>query len=525
MDSSGLSSSEKTCLENWYRKRKYNFIILVILEGLFSFEYSAISISALYYFQDILKVSNPKLYYSLSMAALQFASMISSTLIGKLVDRYRNLRIVVLYISNFNVIGNLLYIFPYLNWFPILGRLLCGIADGTRPAYQGEITRTYPIEELTNLNTKIYTFAIVCHAIAPVSPIVFRWINFNLFGFEFNQYNFCSVVLIVLTIMYQLIAYFLLTDMTRDRGYQIFLRIYNKTDDSAIVLQLAETETEQSNQNNLQSSHDHETHEKLNRNQKSLHLNDDSEFVLNALESDQSSESTTKDPVRQEPRGLRRSKEEANKNPGSLLTFGQVLSNLDIDLVLFSIMLISFVYTQAEIVINIIAVNLLGWTIEHLSILTVATVLLGITFLRYLQRFNDGLDIYFLLTFCVIGNSFNMSNMMLLANYYIPSEIVKNSLVFITLCINIVPGYCAVMFSTVILTLVVPEHSRCFVMGIRQGIMKLACCFGYFVASFFYGISSEVYPSLSVLCLLTALVFLVRNKKFRNRYCVNHKFD
>ena len=72
------------------------------------------------------------------MGALQFASMISSTLIGKLVDRYRNLRIVVLYISNFNIVGNLLYVFPYFTWFPILGRLLCGVADGTRPAYQGK---------------------------------------------------------------------------------------------------------------------------------------------------------------------------------------------------------------------------------------------------------------------------------------------------------------------------------------------------------------------------------------------------
>ena len=78
------------------------------------------------------------------------------------------------------------------------------------------------------------------------------------------------------------------------------------------------------------------------------------------------------------------------------------------------------------------------------------------------------------------------------------------------------------MFSTVVLTLVVPEHSRCFVMGIRQGIMKLASCSGYFAASFLYHMS---YPSLSILCLLTALVFLVRSKRFKKRYCVGDKFD
>ena len=95
------------------------------------------------------------------------------------------------------------------------------------------------MDELTILNTKIYTLAIIAHATAPVSPILFQWIHFQFLGFEFNQYNFGSVVLIVTTIMYQLIAYFFLTDLTRDQGYLIFLKMNNKSDGNAIILQQA----------------------------------------------------------------------------------------------------------------------------------------------------------------------------------------------------------------------------------------------------------------------------------------------
>ena len=53
-------------LNSWYRKRKYNLIVFIVCKCLYAFEVSAITISALYYFQYVLKVEYPKLYYSIA---------------------------------------------------------------------------------------------------------------------------------------------------------------------------------------------------------------------------------------------------------------------------------------------------------------------------------------------------------------------------------------------------------------------------------------------------------------------------
>ena len=129
---------EQEQLQDFYRKRRNNLIVYGIFKCLYAFETSAVSLSALYYFQYVVRVENPKLFFSLAVGALSSGSMITSALVGRMVDKYRNLR-KASFISLFNVVGNFIYVLPFFNWLPILGRFLCGIADAMRPAYSGEL--------------------------------------------------------------------------------------------------------------------------------------------------------------------------------------------------------------------------------------------------------------------------------------------------------------------------------------------------------------------------------------------------
>ena len=119
---------------------------------------------------------------------------------------------------------------------------------------------------------------IIAHALAPVSPIMFKWVNFQIFGLQFNQYNFVGVFLMFTTIVYLSMAYFMLADLTKEKGYQLFLE-----------------------------------------------------------------EKSIKDSIN------------TNANPGStvehqqLLSFKNVLTNFDIMLILTTILLLNYVYTQAEL--------------------------------------------------------------------------------------------------------------------------------------------------------------------------------
>ena len=63
---------------------------------------------------------------------------IASVIVGKYTDRTRDVRRVVLLLSFFNIAGNLFYVFPFYQWFPIFGRMLCGVPDGVKSAFVGE---------------------------------------------------------------------------------------------------------------------------------------------------------------------------------------------------------------------------------------------------------------------------------------------------------------------------------------------------------------------------------------------------
>ena len=62
---------------------------------------------------------------------------------------------------------------------------------------------------------------------------MFEWVDFKLFGMEINQYNAVGILLAFLTTIYQIIAYFCLTNLTKEPGYQIFLKIQGQTDQIA----------------------------------------------------------------------------------------------------------------------------------------------------------------------------------------------------------------------------------------------------------------------------------------------------
>ena len=135
-----LSDNEEEVLQKWYKKRRYNLYVYTVCKCLYGFEYSAISISALYYFQYIIRVSNPKLYYSAAIGALFVSPVISSSWLGRYVDRSRNLRGAALCVACFNFAGNVIYVLPFVSWLPILGRFICGIAEGIDGTYQGKVS-------------------------------------------------------------------------------------------------------------------------------------------------------------------------------------------------------------------------------------------------------------------------------------------------------------------------------------------------------------------------------------------------
>ena len=135
--SNNSNPDDATALKAWYFKRRMFTVIYTVQNCLLYFEYTAVSISALYYYKETFKVSNPSFFYGISMASLYSTTVLFVNLCGRFTDRTRDVRRVAFVTIAFSVAGNLIYTMTYSKWLPIIGRMLCGCGDGFRTAMAG----------------------------------------------------------------------------------------------------------------------------------------------------------------------------------------------------------------------------------------------------------------------------------------------------------------------------------------------------------------------------------------------------
>ena len=121
---------------NWYRKRKITSCICIAYKCIIYFEYWAIAISGIYYYKTSFDIADPKFYYG-CLAAMYIGSVFSNFLCGRIMDKTRDLRAIVLTMSVFNIVGNITYTLTWSPWLPSIGRLLCGSSIGMITAIAG----------------------------------------------------------------------------------------------------------------------------------------------------------------------------------------------------------------------------------------------------------------------------------------------------------------------------------------------------------------------------------------------------
>lgn len=92
--------------------------------------------------------------------------------------------------------------------------------------FPGEFARVYTKEEFAKVLSIYQISASVIYALAPCTPVLFNGVHFYIGPIEINQYNCISLVLIILVLVYTLLVYINVTDLTREDGYHIFVAKY-----------------------------------------------------------------------------------------------------------------------------------------------------------------------------------------------------------------------------------------------------------------------------------------------------------
>jgi len=366
----------------------------------------------------------------------------------------------------------------------------------------GELSRSYSKEKITIILSNLQIAAVTCHALAPISPILFSGIEFELFGLQVDQYNFIGLFESGMALVLEVLVYFFFTNLTKHPGYEVYLqRIQDeKSQVDAVVSVNDETEIDSETLYKQQNSQ-----VKLASVNKNNQIGVDNETDLGLLI--QGDENVDKH-------------QSYSKNTVKLMSLNEIFTNIDIVMILVETLLINFIVTQAELVINMVAVNDFRWSIERLSLCTVVGVLISLTLMKLLQWLKTGIDAYFLFIVCLIGNWVTLCILIFATNFLITEKILQTIVVLSVLLLNIIPGFNSAPWTLVLLFMIVLKHSRCFVGGIRQAACKVACALGFFTAAFLYSESACVYPVLAVSCFMLALFFLVRRGAFFKKYRV-----
>ena len=138
-DHEQLTEKENYIMKEWYQMRRRIVVFSYIQRIIFVYEFASTSISALFYYRLMIQPTDPVLFYSISMGVIYLTASLSSVMGGWYVDKTGHLRELHVVVNLFSIVGNFIYSVSYSKWFPVIGRLLSGLADGAQPGLGGKL--------------------------------------------------------------------------------------------------------------------------------------------------------------------------------------------------------------------------------------------------------------------------------------------------------------------------------------------------------------------------------------------------
>ena len=207
----------------------------------------------------------------------------------------------------------------------------------------------------------------------------------------------------------------------------------------------------------------------------------------------------------------------------SLLSFRNILKNIDIITILVQNLIVFVIVSQAELVITMVTVISFQWSITRLSIVTLISVVTSLILMKVIERNMkcDGINTYFLVVCSLIVSWILLIFLLVPTNFMVTDILQQTSIIFLALLFNIVLGYNVCAWSLVLLYFIVPAHSRSSVSGLRQANLKFSTMIGFLLAAFTYSHSIFLYPVLIGCCFSLTVYLLVRRTAFFVKYNVH----
>ena len=122
-------------------KRRLTVTAFCIRMFLIGVEYAIILPSAWLYLKTF-KVET--WFLGLAVAVYTISAMVSLPIAGRVYDKTKRTKEIMLVMNLFEIVGSLIYALPFSPWLILLGRSIAGLGDGFFAAASGEITHVFP---------------------------------------------------------------------------------------------------------------------------------------------------------------------------------------------------------------------------------------------------------------------------------------------------------------------------------------------------------------------------------------------
>lgn len=311
-------------LERWKIKRKQTFIGYIIVGAAIGLDYTFMFNTLFPYLQDMIKTKWPRLFYGVIIATYSLSSTLCGVFFGRWVDKTRKIKYYTLFIIFLQIIGNLIYVIPFNVFYPLIGRLLCGIGDPFASVISGEIVRIYENETSTRALWWLASVYGIGQITSPGLIFIFGHVDFYKYSIHVTRLNAVPLFLVFLLLLSFVAVFFLVHDCSAEIDLKQY---YNE----------AEKRCEE---NSLLNSTEDECEEDRERER-------EQECLLQQNDSIQNSSCFYTPPIK--------------------LLLKAYVRNVDIALMLTSTFLFMYNAFSCEVLLPLIALNLLCLTLNTLS--------------------------------------------------------------------------------------------------------------------------------------------------------------
>jgi len=200
--------------KEWKKKRKYTSIVYTLFYFLNGIERSANTATLWVYVTTLINTKEYDFAYGIINMGVYFAPILFSSIIARLVDNNKRIKLTMTLLSLVGIFGCMLYLIPWSLWFPFFGKFFNGFVLCIRPLIIGETARVFRSERLQNILPVYATVSAIGFATGPCLTAIFINVNIKISTITINYGNISGLILLVLSILVLICHVFISHDLS-----------------------------------------------------------------------------------------------------------------------------------------------------------------------------------------------------------------------------------------------------------------------------------------------------------------------